>query len=328
MRRPRVVVVGAGVAGLTAARDLRDAFDVVVVDKGRGVGGRLATRRIGDATFDHGAQFVTTHSAAFAAIVAGWEAHGAARPWHRGRVGPTGVEDPDGHPRFRGVPAMSAIAKHLATGLDIRLGTRVRAVEAVDGRWRLHVEAGSALDGDVLLLTAPVPQALALLNAGDVAIGSRDRDALQAITYDPCMAVLAPLRGPSGFAPPGAVDPADGPVDWVADNHLKGVSASPAVTVHATAAYSRSQWGAADAVVADELLSAVALGAEPVRDLVQVHRWRYAKPTVVHPERCLTVDRPAPLVCAGDAFGGAKVEGAALSGVAAAEVIRARWGGR
>ena len=45
--RPRVVVVGAGVAGLTAARSLAAFSDVVVVDKGRGVGGRLATRRIG-----------------------------------------------------------------------------------------------------------------------------------------------------------------------------------------------------------------------------------------------------------------------------------------
>ena len=54
---PRLVVVGAGLAGLTAAQALTDAFDVIVLDKGRGFGGRMATRRIGDATFDHGAQF-------------------------------------------------------------------------------------------------------------------------------------------------------------------------------------------------------------------------------------------------------------------------------
>ncbi|MFW5789075.1 MAG: FAD-dependent oxidoreductase [Spirochaetota bacterium] len=57
-----VPVVGAGIAGLTAARRLVDAsLDVTVLDKGRGVGGRMATRRFGGATrrfggatFDHG----------------------------------------------------------------------------------------------------------------------------------------------------------------------------------------------------------------------------------------------------------------------------------
>ena len=66
-----MAVVGAGVTGLTAARHLAPSFDVVVVDKGRGVGGRLATRRIGDATFDHGAQFITTHTPDVAATAAG-----------------------------------------------------------------------------------------------------------------------------------------------------------------------------------------------------------------------------------------------------------------
>ena len=59
--RPRVVVVGAGAAGLSAARQLGDRYEVVVFDKARGVGGRMATRRLGDATFDHGAQFLTAH---------------------------------------------------------------------------------------------------------------------------------------------------------------------------------------------------------------------------------------------------------------------------
>ena len=55
-------MVGAGMAGLTAAHRLSGVTEVVILDKGRGVGGRLATRRIGDATIDHGAQFITTHT--------------------------------------------------------------------------------------------------------------------------------------------------------------------------------------------------------------------------------------------------------------------------
>ncbi|MSO32728.1 MAG: FAD-dependent oxidoreductase, partial [Ilumatobacteraceae bacterium] len=63
MTKKRVVVVGAGIAGLTAARALSHAgHSVIVLDKGRSVGGRMATRRIGDATVDHGAQFFTVRS--------------------------------------------------------------------------------------------------------------------------------------------------------------------------------------------------------------------------------------------------------------------------
>ena len=70
---------------------LADEYEVVVLDKGRGVGGRMATRRIGEATLDHGAQFFTTHTAEFASVVAGWVAAGVAVPWFAGRVGPHGV---------------------------------------------------------------------------------------------------------------------------------------------------------------------------------------------------------------------------------------------
>ena len=152
-------------------------------------------------------------------------------------------------------------------------------------------------------------------------LSNGDADALATISYDPCLAVMAVLDGPSGLPEPGAVDPADGPIDWMADNLLKGVSAVPAVTIHATADFSRSHWEASDDDVADELLVAACLASGVVPATVQVQRWRYAKPSVVHPARCLLVDGMAPLVCAGDAFGGAKVEGAALSGAAAAQAL-------
>lgn len=69
-----VLVIGAGMAGLTAAMALRRAGrSVHVLDKGRGVGGRMASRRIGDATFDHGAQFITARDPRFVAAIGEWE---------------------------------------------------------------------------------------------------------------------------------------------------------------------------------------------------------------------------------------------------------------
>ena len=54
-----VLVIGAGMAGVIAGAELsRAGARVLVLDKNRSVGGRLASGQIGEATFDHGAQFI------------------------------------------------------------------------------------------------------------------------------------------------------------------------------------------------------------------------------------------------------------------------------
>jgi len=319
----RLVIVGAGLAGLTAARALDGHYEVVVLDKSRGVGGRMATRRIGAATFDHGAQFFTTHTAEFTKVVATWTEAGIAQPWFAGRVGPTGVVDADGHTRYRGVGSMNAVAHHLADGLDVRRSTPVQSVARSGDGW-LVTTAHDALTADAVLLTAPVPQSLALLAAGGVELSDVDLQAMQAIEYEPCLAVLALLDGPTRLPPPGAVDPADGPVDWVADNHRKGVSAVPAVTIHATAAFTRQQWDADDETVVAALVAASHLGCSPLPGGTQVQRWRYARPITMYPDRFLAAEGLPQLLFAGDAFGEGKVEGAVLSGMAAAERLADR----
>ena len=326
MTPPKVVVVGAGMAGLTAAHLLSGVAEVVVLDKGRGVGGRLATRRVGEATFDHGAQFITTHTDEFAATITPLVGSGVVAPWFRGRIGPNGVVDPDGHTRFRGAVSMNAIAKALAVGLDVRTASLVSSLVHDGKSWTVVLADGTELKADGIVVTSPVPQTLALLESGGVVLTPNDAGALAVIEYDPCIALMAVLDGPSGLNEPGAVDPASGPIDWMADNFLKGISAVPAVTIHATAEFSASNMDATDDEITDALFAAAGLAANLVPGSVQIQRWRYARPSVEHPERFLRLSDMPPFVCAGDAFGGAKVEGAALSGAAAAREIESALG--
>jgi predicted NAD/FAD-dependent oxidoreductase len=318
-----VVVIGAGAAGLTAARRLTGDRRVVVIDKGRGVGGRMATRRLGDATFDHGAQFVTTHSPEFADEVDRWCASGVAQPWFRGRVGPGGVQDHDGHVRYRGTGSMNAVAKHLAEGLDVRRSTRAVSLEVHGDRWRILLDGDGELFADAVVVTAPMPQTLGLLAAGGTELGEPDRRALERIEYEPCIAVMAALDGPAGLPGPGALAPQEGPVDWIADNQAKGISTSPALTVHAGALASAALWDEPDEHVVAELMAAArnATGRPLVVKDHSVQRWRYARPSVSHPDRCMVISGVPLLVVAGDAFGEAKVEGAVRSGAAAAEAV-------
>lgn len=304
-------------AGLSAASALRQAGrKVLVLDKGRGVGGRLATRRAEGAVFDHGAQFVTARTTRWRALIDQWSKDGVATEWCRGFSG-----EADGHPRWRGQPGMTALAKSLAQGIDVRLQTQVTALRQQDGFWNLSTAANETLLAHALILTAPVPQSLALLDAGGVKMEAALRARLEAITYERCLVVMATLDGVSNVPPPGGVALTDGPIAWIGDNQQKGISVEPALTIHASAEYSLANWDRPREETARELLAAAApwLGGR-VRQH-QMHGWRYSRPQRIDDCAALELSAKPPLILAGDAFAGARVEGAALSGWAAAEKL-------
>jgi renalase len=328
----RVLVLGAGCAGLVAALDLVAAgYEVTVVDKGRAVGGRLATRRVGDAVFDHGAQFTTFKHDDVRDLVDRWDRAGALAPWFHGAPDAT-TRDEDGHPRFRGVPTMRSLAERLAADLpDVRTGLRVTTLCADASGWvasAVPVDGGDPVEltATALVCTAPLPQTLALLDDGGVALEERLEAALRPVTYDPTLAVLAVPDGAPGLPNHGALRLADGEVSWIADLHAKGTSPVPAVVVHGDPAVSRELWAASDADVAERVLAAARPHLGIDARAVHVHRWRYATPTGPPPggdELTLTATTPAPIAFAGDAFAGGRVEGALRSGRAAAAALGA-----
>ena len=311
-----VLVIGAGIAGLMAAAELqREGRRALVLDKSRGVGGRLASRRIDGATFDHGAQFITARDPRFVTVLEQGRQKGAMEEWCRGFAGA------DGHARWRGMPAMSSVAKHLAVGLDLLLETPLLALRRTDGGWHAETTTGRTFTAAALLLTPPVPQSLALLDAGGIVLAPELRTRLDSIEYERCLAVMAVLDGPSRIPPPGGLTPVDGPIAWIADNQLKGISAQPAVTIHATHAFSVSHWDLDRHESGRVLLDAAAQWLDAGVKTFQVHGWRYSKPMRVEEEHCVVVSQSPPLVLAGDAFAGPRVEGAARSGWAAAAAI-------
>lgn len=310
----RVVVVGAGMAGLTAARGIADAgHEVSVIDKGRRSGGRMATTSLaGGASADHGAQFFTVRTDVFAGAVATWIADGAVHEWCRG------FSSDDGHPRYVAPAGMVELARHLAAGLDVRQSVHVDAVRRTRRGWAVTwpesrwSQAGS-IDADAVVLTPPGPQASALV-AGEA-------DAPE-LTYSPMISLLVALDSAPAVPPPGGVRLVDDPTwSWIGDNVAKRVSPIPAVTFHTRAEVATARSGDEDEVLKADLLRAASpwLGGATALD-VQLHRWRYATAIDPHAERCV-VEADGSLVFAGDGYGGARIEGAFLSGRAAADAI-------
>ena len=313
------VVVGAGVAGLTAARHLIDAgHSVLVVDKGRSVGGRLATRRIGDGTLDHGAQFFTVRGDAFRAVVDQAVDEDIVRVWNHGFS-----EGGDGHPRFVGTQGMNGFGKWLARDLPVQLSTQLRSIRSVNDGWQLTSDDDRVLTARQILLTPPVPQTLTLLDAGDTRLTTTQRAELDAVQYHPVLGLLAVLTAPSAVPDWGGLQLNDGPFSFIGDNRSKGISSAEAVTFHANHTLSREHFDAPDQANHQMLLELAQPWIGDVEVAAsQLKRWRYAGPVETRPEAAYVLsDLPYPAVLAGDAFAGPKVEGAFNSGLAAAEVL-------
>lgn len=321
-------IIGAGICGLMAARELKKSgHDVWLLEKSRGVGGRMATRRVEiadqTAVFDHGAQFFTGRDTEFSALIDEMRESQIVREWYRGYPS-NEIKKEETYPRFCGAHAMTDVPKFLARGLTIHTNETALHIEWQNEKWRVAtgVATGNVFWADALILTPPVPQSLAFFK-GDFQLPIIVKRALEEIAYEPCWAVLAQLNGPSKILAPGALHLEDETISWIADNYQKGISPVPgSVTIHARGDWTGQHFhDEANHVIAHLLLAARDyLGAKVIA--AQAHRWRYAKPLVTHAEPYLMVKEPAPLLFAGDAFvspgAGPRVEGAALSGLTAA----------
>ena len=318
------IVIGGGITGLIIANVLqRRGIKVTVLDKGRDIGGRSATRRIShedsiEGVFDYGIQYFSVKSPQFQVWVDDWLEHNVIKEWCQG------FGEADGKPRYCGINGTRGIAKYLAKNLDVRTNTKAIEVSH-EKKWLVETQSDRQYQGDMLAITSPVPQSLSLLDASLIVLPLEIRFSLEQIEYDSCIAVLALLEKPSNIPAPGGIRNEDDSLAWLADNHQKGISPNGyAVTLHATPKFSNEYWDSDDAEIAYKLVTAAADYLDSPVIKYQVHRWREGLPKTFYNESCLAL-LDLPLVMAGDAFVAPTIEGAVMSGMAAGELISQRF---
>lgn len=314
--RKTCLVIGGGISGLIVATILqRNNIKVTVLDKGRGIGGRLATRRIQDGVFDYGAQYFSVSNPQFQKWVDEWIEAGIVTQWCE-----KFASEDNPKPRYRGVISNRDIAKYLARDLDAYTSTKVTELNYHHSQWWVKTEAGDRFSGDLLVMTSPVPQTLTLLDSSNIAIPSAIKTALEQITYYKCIAALALLSQPSTIPSPGGIQLDNEPLVWIGDNYQKGISPNYAVTLHATPQFSEIHYSCDDETIAKLLFDAA---SDWLNDSVieyQIHRWRYSLVrTFYHQPYCALPQ--LSLVIAGDAFVAPKIEGAVTSAIAASNYI-------
>jgi renalase len=313
----QVGIVGAGIAGLAARRFLRNrGISSVMFEKSRGAGGRMATRRLDDQVFDLGAQFTSAPSQNWAAVLeqSMHELTSVTLPGERI------------HPRYTHRRGMSAIARGLlsADASDVRFSQKIIKLSLGHGEIEILTDSGLSTLTNWVLLTAPVPQSLALLENSALNLSAAQLQELRNVKYEPCLTVIATLPQQSGLVKPGILPmPAPG-LAGIYDQGLKGVATGkPTLVVHATAERSLALWDLPAEKIMEQIwaeaiqyLGSLALPAPEAT--LSLHRWRYSQPCNPFPALHFPLER---IVLAGDGFGTASVSGAFASGESAAEFI-------
>ncbi|HZW14225.1 MAG TPA: FAD-dependent oxidoreductase [Noviherbaspirillum sp.] len=329
-----IAVIGAGLAGLTCARQLQErGHSVVVYEKNETVGGRMGTRQTELGGFDHGAQYFTVSSERFKKEVNTWKKAGWVMPWDGKLVTlENGVAKPagrtNGSARLVAVPGMAALGTQLAEGIELRPGQTVRSLERFGDQWLLAVMCdtvpidASAGPFDAVVLAIPADQAIPLLQPLSSIAGQVAQEHLA-----PCWALILSFEQALGLDYDGA---------WVKGSRLRWIARDTSKPQrrpgehwigHASPDWSEEHLNDDPERVKEKLLKAFheATGSHIQPVYADVYRWRFAQATTTLPGDCLW-DAASRIGVCGDWFsagleGNGRIENAYLSGYALAEAV-------
>lgn len=328
---PQVAIVGAGLAGLMAARQLAThGAAVTVFEKSRAPGGRAATRRHGEWHFDHGAQYFTHRDVRLSGVIDDLVQAGVVAPW-TGRVVSIAPNSPpqlaDATTRWVAVPGMRSLGEHLARAVTVRYATTVRALVREGAQWQLSADGDESLGTfDQVLVTAPAPQAHALLAAHAPAFSASLAD----VVMHPCIALMVVLPARPDVPWDAAFVNEHPVLSWVARNASKpGRAPHECWVAHATTAWSAMQLEQEPVALVPALLAALGdvLRASLTVEHAVAHRWRFALPEPGTSDSLgeAWFDASLGLGVGGDWCVGGRVEGALLSGMVLGDRARQAW---
>lgn len=322
-----IAIVGAGMAGLSALQLLKKhGHQVTVFDKSRGSGGRLATKKVGDASWDMGAQFMRSHNGAFTKALHQWQKEGWIQHWNFQPhvINADGIhESPDDVERYVGVSRMTALSRKLLECADqFHASTRITECRRHDESWQLEDDMGNNFgDFDGLIINTPPLQAQPLLQQIAPELAAQcDVDLMPTFTL--LLAFDQGLSNDLANDVKGAFvkHPI---VDWISQNSSKPGRDQNLTTwvVHANHDWARTHTESPRDHVQQLMLDAFfeVMQSDAIAPAERwLHRWLYA--IVDQPlHKGALVDQQQQLAVCGDWVDQGAVEGAWLSGQQAAQ---------
>ncbi|MEL7472869.1 MAG: FAD-dependent oxidoreductase [Planctomycetota bacterium] len=308
--------MGGRITGLAAARTLADHnSEVVVLDKGRGPGGRASTRWRDGPVFDHGAQYSTARDPRFGRVVESWlerglVAAGALSLASIDRLGEVRMNvSSDTRTSARRAKAVSGAHERDAgpTG-EVRHGRRAKWIERIDAGWSVACDDGARLDGfDAMIVAVPAPQALELI-AGVLPLAEEIRQESMA----PCWAAMCAFGSRLPIEADGLFVNLDThALSWaIRDSSKPGRPEGEPWVLHATDSWMREHLELDRGEVAARLqavLSSAVGETLPEPEHASVHRWLYELGSL-DPAPEILFDRQRGLVLVGDWCAAGRIE--------------------
>lgn len=316
------VIIGAGVCGLAAASILPSQH-TQIIEKSRGPGGRLSSKRLDGRRADIGAQFMTARDPIFTDVLKRAEIAGAVARWTpvMARLTPEGlVASPDRHPRYVGAPYMNAFGRFLAADHAITAETRVASIHTDPKGYRLVTTDAESFSATNVIVTAPVSQMQTLLADFDVSMITTG------FTMEPTWTVVIESNDtpctPDGTAIDACFGGDDAVIDFVSREGSKPGRADGLWVIHSTPEFAATHVEREPDEIGPTMAKHVKQQLGLNGHIVLTHRWRFARPT--NPK--LTAQKGVYQIAqglwiAGDYLSGGRVEGAYLAGIEVAQRV-------
>lgn len=307
-----VVVVGAGLAGLVCAEQLQhQGLNVLVLDKSRGVGGRVATRRLHDTCADLGLPYFSIQGKQTQQLLHRLRENNLVRPWTGNIYELNSQTDLLPMPtveRYIAASGLNAIAKFLAQDLEVWREWRVTGLNPTENQTWQILSDNRAIAAKAVVVAIPAPQALMLLEASPLPLPSEFLDNLSSVQFAPCMTVIAGYdrdRTQDLWQAVRFLD--DSQLAWaIWESSKRDNPKQPVLTFHSTARLAQGYLDTNDlSPIGDKLCERAAQLLLPWLnnpEWYQVHQWRYAFVNRSLKMPCLATTTPLPLVCCGDGF--------------------------
>ena len=311
----KIAIVGAGMAGLTAARIMAKVAEVTVFDKSKGTGGRLSSRFYSGGWIDHGAPCFSINIPDFINFTRQHLGKEIFSPWRPNVLGNLPEKE---SVQFIGVPKNSAITRALLGNLQFQSSTRISKIVRTPDGWELFNDNDSLLGNwHKLVIAIPAPQAL-LLVSNELAFF----DQMYQVKMEPCW--VGAIKTQKLLKPEADIRLFEhSEIDKIVTNSSKQDRKNENVyLVHMTRRWSEEHLEDPENGVSKKILEAFKTTTETGSncELLFVHRWRYAftitplgKPFLWDPERKLGL--------CGDWCLGRRVEDAWQSGYSLAKHI-------
>lgn len=330
----KVAIVGAGIAGLTAGRELAKAgHEVTVLEKSRGLGGRMATRYAGkesESKLDHGISYLEASTSEFETFLSELEEKKIIEPWegpfysyNEGKI----IQTKPTRKRFIAPNGMNSVGRYLSRLVDVQVNTLVGGLTHIGENrgkkrsWIVNLTSSEAPNFDAVILAMPSRQSYAILNTTmDEVATLKMISKIDDVYYNPAFVMLAGYSGKQ--APKWAELDCNHPdIETITVESSKRTKSNETLlVVKSTADFAERNSKKVDKEIVlekmQDLLTEIVGGWAALPDWKQIHFWRYN--SVINP-----LDAPfleimgndAPLALVGDYFGNGNIEAAYISGL-------------